>query len=194
MNAVHDHLTVFSEFLTPLGDLLGISPLSFRSDKIPCMEPGTGMRVMADGRDIGMVGSITGSILSRHEIERLVHGGEIDLTEVFELPVRERRYRALPRFPAVRRDLALVIGRGVTYEEVEQIIRKAATVPITEIQVFDRYRGRGVPRGRVSVAIQIVFQRSDRTLSTDEVPAAQDAIVAELGRALGASLRGGDSN
>jgi phenylalanyl-tRNA synthetase beta subunit len=58
--------------------------------------------------------------------------------------------------------------------------------------VFDRYRGRDIPKGCVSVAIHIIFQHSDRTLSANEVQAAQDAIVADLERTLDARLRGAE--
>jgi len=90
----------------------------------------------------------------------------------------------------VRRDLALVVGSGVTFEAIEQVVRRTGSVPITDVQVFDRYRGRGIPQGCVGVGIQIVFQHPDRTLSAEEVQEAQDAIVAELGRTLEARLRG----
>jgi phenylalanyl-tRNA synthetase beta chain len=176
------------------GDLLGLSRLTFASDKIPYLEPGSALQLSVAGVRIGVVGAIAHAILQRFEIDRPVFGGEIDLEEVRRLPARDRRYRPLPRFPAVRRDLALVVGSGVTFESIEQVVRKAGSVPIADVQVFDRYRGRGIPKGCVSVAIQIVFQHSDRTLSTDEVQAAQDAIVAELGRTLDARLRGAEQS
>lgn len=175
-----------------LGEIFAFSSLTFASDKIPSMEGGSALRVQVGGATIGVVGAIAHAILQRFEIDRPVFAGEIDLEEVRRLPARDRRYRPLPRFPAVRRDLALVVGSGVTFESIEQVVRKAGSVPIADVQVFDRYRGRGIPKGCVSVAIQIVFQHSDRTLSTDEVQAAQDAIVAELGRTLDARLRGAD--
>jgi len=90
----------------------------------------------------------------------------------------------------VRRDLALVVGRGVTFEEIEAVVRSAATLPVASVEVFDRYRGPGVPDDSVSLAIEIVFLHPDRTLAAEEVQAAQDSIVRALGRDLGARLRG----
>ncbi len=175
-----------------VAELLGISPLTFTSDRIPYLEPGSALQLSASGVRIGVVGAIAHAILQRFEIARPVFGGELDLAEVRRLPSGDRRYRPLPRFPAVRRDLALVVGSGVTFEAIEQVVRGSGSVPITDIQVFDRYRGRGIPKGCVSVAIQIVFQHSDRTLSANEVQAAQDAIVASLERTLEARLRGAE--
>jgi len=166
--------------------------LTFASDKIPFMESGCALRLSASGVRIGVVGSIAGTHLKRFEIDGPVFGGEIDLTEAIQLPREARLYRPLPRFPAVRRDLALVVGTDVTFESIERVVRGAGSVPIADIQVFDRYRGRGIPKGCVSVAIQIVFQHSERTLSAEEVQAAQDAIVNALGRTLNARLRGAE--
>jgi phenylalanyl-tRNA synthetase beta chain len=175
-----------------VGELLGISPLTFTSDRISYLEPGSALQLSASGVRIGMVGAIAQAILQRFEIDRPVFGGELDLAEVRRLPSNDRRYRPLPRFPAVRRDLALVVGSRVTFEAIEQVVRNSGSVPIADVQVFDRYRGHGIPKGCVSVAIQIVFQHSDRTLSANEVQAAQDDIVAKLERTLDARLRGAE--
>jgi phenylalanyl-tRNA synthetase beta chain len=102
--------------------------------------------------------------------------------------------RALPRFPAVRRDLALVVAESVTFDAIAAVIREASTLPIADLQVFDRFRGRGLPQGSASLGIQVQFQHPDRTLSTDEVQWAQEAIVASLARSLGARLRGPETN
>lgn len=174
------------------GERLGISPLHFASDKMPFLATGSALRVSASGTAIGVVGAFAEAVLQRFDIDRPVFGGELDLTEVLRLPAGDRLFRPLPRFPAVRRDLALVVGSGVTFESIEKVVRGAGNVPIADVQVFDRYRGRGIPGGCVSVAIQIVFQHPDRTLSTDEVQEAQDAIVVELGRSLDARLRGAE--
>jgi phenylalanyl-tRNA synthetase beta chain len=175
-----------------VGELLGISPLAFASDRIASLEPGSALRIEARGSRIGMVGAIARGILERFGIERPVFGGEIDLEEAGRLPAADRRFRPPPRFPAVRRDLALVVKDGVTFEAIERVIRRTGDVPVGDVQAFDRYRGGGIPKGWVGVAVQIVFQHADRTLAAGEVQAAQDAIVAELGRALGARLRGAD--
>ena len=172
------------------GELLGFSRLSFASDKIPYLENGRALRFCAADIRIGVVGEVAHRLLRRFEIDHPVFAGEIDLSEVLRLPAGDRRYRPLPRFPAVRRDLALVVGSGVTFEAIEQVVRRTGSVPITDVQVFDRYRGRGIPQGCVGVGIQIVFQHPDRTLSAEEVQEAQDAIVAGLGRTLEARLRG----
>jgi phenylalanyl-tRNA synthetase beta chain len=173
-----------------LAELLGISPLAFSSDRMPFLAQGRALRVARDGRPLGIVGELAPHALERYGIERPAFGGELAIAALLGERRAERRYRPLPRYPAVRRDLALVVGDGVTFEAIERVIRQAATLPVAAVRVFDRYRGAGIPEGRVSVAVQVVFQHPERTLSAEEVQSAQDAIVEALGRTVGARLRG----
>lgn len=173
-----------------VGDLLGISPLTFSSDRIPFLEEGRALRVARGECPLGVLGEIAPSILERYGIDQPIFAGEAGLEALLAVPAAERRYVSLPRFPAVRRDLALVVRQEVRFEAIERLVRGAASLPIAEIQAFDRYRGPGVPEGCVSLAIQIVFQHPDRTLLAEEVQQAQEAIVAALRREFGARLRG----
>ncbi len=173
-----------------VGDLIGTTPPGFRSDRIPYLEEGRALNVLLGERMIGVVGAISPPVLGRYGIDRPVYAGEIDLGAIGGLPAARRRYAPLPRFPAIRRDLALVLRRDVTFESVARVVRTASRLPIAELLVFDRYVGAGVPVDCVSLAIQVVFQHADRTLTHEEVQEAQDAIVEILRRELGASLRG----
>ena len=177
-----------------LSSLLGTSPIALSSDKIPFLASGRALRVTAGDRPWGVVGEIAPAVLERYAIEEPVFGGELDLMLVLGAEGAERRFHALPRFPAVRRDLALVVGRGVTFDAIERIVHSATSVPVAEVQVFDLYSGPGVPRECLSLAIQIVFQHPERTLEADEVQSAQDAIVTQLAERLTIHLRGADPN
>ncbi len=173
-----------------LSDLLGSSPLSLASDKMPFLAEGRTLRIDFADRPIGWVGEIGRRVLAPYGIEGTVYGCELDLEILGAGAGEVRQYRPLPRYPGVRRDLALVVDQGVRFDAIERVVRSVNTVPIEEVQPFDRYRGPGVPKGCVSVAVQILFRHSDRTLTSDEVQSAQDAIVAALDRELGARLRG----
>jgi phenylalanyl-tRNA synthetase beta chain len=171
-------------------DLLGISPLTFTSARIPFLEEGRALRVFRDDVQLGHLGEIAPAVLERFGIDRPVFAGDAGLEELCALPAGGRRYAPLPRFPAVRRDLAFVVDQGVGFEAIEKLVRRTASLPIAEVQAFDRYRGSGVPEGCVSLAIQVVFQHPDRTLLAEEIQEAQEAIVAALRAELGARLRG----
>jgi len=166
------------------------SHLRFSSDRISADAPVAGPRVLAEGADAGGLGEVSAAVRRRFELDRPVFVFEIDLDWAERDRPAGRRFAGLPRFPAVRRDLALVVADTVTVIEVEDAIRSASALPIADLQVFDRYRGEGVPPGHASVALQIVFQHPERTLEADEVQAAQETIVKALAARVGARLRG----
>src|SRR5258705_2589301 len=90
----------------------------------------------------------------------------------------------------VRGDRAIVPAPGTMFGGIEGVVRGASGLPIAEVQVFDLYRGPGVPAGCASLAVQIVFQHPERTLTAEEVQESIESITGTLGRELGARLRG----
>jgi phenylalanyl-tRNA synthetase beta chain len=173
-----------------LAGALTLSPLQFASDRIPAPGALAGLKVEAGGALLGRVGEVSAAACRRYELEVPVFALELDLGPVLETTAAERRFRPLPRVPGVRRDLAIVVGEAVTVDAIEETVKGASPLPIAGLVVFDRYRGRGVPDGSASVALQIHFQHPERTLEAAEVQAAHAAIVAALGERLGARLRG----
>jgi phenylalanyl-tRNA synthetase beta chain len=91
-----------------------------------------------------------------------------------------RKVAAPPRFPSVERDLALLVDATTTARAIRQSIAVLALPILTSAQEFDRYAGKGVPEGRISLAIRLVFRAADRTLTDTEVQAAVDAVLAQL--------------
>jgi phenylalanyl-tRNA synthetase beta chain len=173
-----------------LAEALALSPLRFASDRIPAPGALAGLTIESGGALLGRVGEVSGAACRRYELEVPVFALELDLGPVLETATAERHFRPLPRVPGVRRDLAIVVGEAVTVEAIEETVKGASPLPIAGLVVFDRYRGRGVPDGSASVALQIHFQHPERTLEAAEVQAAHTAIVAALGERLGARLRG----
>jgi phenylalanyl-tRNA synthetase beta chain len=94
----------------------------------------------------------------------------------------------VPRFPAVERDIALVVDEAVTHNCVKEIIKGFPLV--ARVNLFDVYSGKQVPPGRKSLAYRIIFQSPAHTLTDDEVDGVQEQILNRLSRELGATLRG----
>jgi phenylalanyl-tRNA synthetase beta chain len=177
--------------LEQLAATLGVLTLRLTSDRIPAGAGVRGLVASIDGVDGGFVGDVAPPILRRFGVDRPVFAFEIDLALLGAARPGDAVYRALPRFPAVRRDLALVVPETVTVDAVDRVLREASPLPIIEVRVFDRFRGKGLPPGTAGVAVQVTFQHPDRTLSAEEVQAAQAAVVAALDGRLGVRLRGG---
>jgi phenylalanyl-tRNA synthetase beta chain len=173
-----------------LADLLAPADPILIGEDAPPAEPGRALRLRIDGREAGWLGTLAPAVTARFGIERPVHAGELDLGILAAARGGPRRYSPLARHPAARRDLALVVGRRASFASIAAVVRRSSPLPVTEVTPFDRYGGPGVPEGMVSLAIQIVFQDPERTLTAEEVQRAQEAIVAALGKDLGATLRG----
>jgi phenylalanyl-tRNA synthetase beta chain len=172
-----------------LAERLGVSSLRFTSDRIGEEAPVSGLRVAAGGSDLGVVGEVAAQVLRRFGVDGKVYAFELDLAALRAAATRVRTFASLPRFPPMRRDLALLVQDGTAVTEIEEVVRTAGRLPIAGVEVFDRYRGPGIASGCASVAIQVIFQHPERTLEAAEVQAAQDAIVTELRRRLGVTLR-----
>jgi phenylalanyl-tRNA synthetase beta chain len=114
---------------------------------------------------------------------------EVDLGLLRALMGSEATYRPVPRFPAARRDMAVVVREGVLWAEVERCVRTAAPLALDSLSLFDVYRGGTVPAGHKSMAFSLAFRLPDRTVTSDQADDAVAAILAALGSSLGARLR-----
>jgi phenylalanyl-tRNA synthetase beta chain len=115
---------------------------------------------------------------------------ELSLDRLEALPARQVMHRPLPRFPAVQRDLAVVLPAAVPAAEVERAIRAIPNPHLKRVTLFDLYTGEQVGAGRKSLAYALLYQADDRTLTDTEVNAMHGEVVARLRQALGAEVRG----
>ena len=115
---------------------------------------------------------------------------ELDLDLAIEGADLEPVYRDVTSFPAVRQDLAVVVGADVPAADVLAVVRAHAGELLEDARVFDVFRGAQLGEGRHSLAMHLTFRAPDRTLTDDEVRERVDAVVAALRDELGAELRG----
>jgi len=155
----------------------------------PYLHPGASADIMGGKHLVGAVGELHPAIATRLEIDCPCAIIEVDLSAVGDLPTRERRYSEVSRHPQVRRDLAVLLDRGQSAAEVLSAVQKKAGVSLVTAEVFDRYDGEGVPAGKVSLALRLVFQRSDRTLTDDEVSKAVSGVLQMLAHRFDAEQR-----
>ena len=122
-----------------------------------------------------------------YEMERPTYFGVMLTSEVpsYRVP----RYRAPSRFPAVERDLALVVAAEIPAHEIEHAIRVAVGGIINAVRVFDDYRGPQVGEGRKSIAVRVRFVRDDATLTDGEVERHVAAVLSSLRERVGAHIR-----
>ncbi len=152
----------------------------------PGLHPGKTASLLVDGRDVATIGAVDPRLLAAFELRGAVYAGTMRNAEI---PAqRTRRYRAPSRFPAVDRDLALILAPDVPAYEIELGIRAAADV--AGVEIFDEYRGPQIPPDRKSLGVRVTFQRDDATLTDAEVDAHVAAILTGLRERFGAEIRG----
>ncbi len=133
-------------------------------------------------RDLGFVWEAPEAVRERRDLGRPVFAAQIRLDALPPEEGAPRTFRELARFPAVRRDLALVVPDGTAQAQVREWIREDAGEHLAGLELFDHYRGRHIPAGHVGLGFSLTFRAVDRTLEEKDVDAAVDRIVTGLRR------------
>jgi phenylalanyl-tRNA synthetase beta chain len=140
---------------------------------------------------VGVLGQVHPRVARRFEVEDVeLYAGEIDLAKLITLAKDEIAVRAIPRFPPVERDLALIVANEVSHEAITIAIRAAAGPLLDDLALFDVYRGNPVPEGHRSLAFSLTFRSLERTLAEEEVVSAMQAVERAVTERFGASVRG----
>lgn len=149
--------------------------------------PGRSADVLRDGERIGWIGELHPRLARALDLEPRVLGFEVDLDALQRRPLP----RALPptRFPSIRRDLAFVVPQEVSWAALEATMRQAAGPLLVGLHLFDRYQGKGVETGFMSLATGLIVQDKSRTLTDRDVEEVVAAVVAAAAAAHGATIR-----
>lgn len=178
------------DFYDLKGDLEALlQPFSARFEKAvhPALHPGRSARLVLDGKDIGVLGELHPQWVQKYDLPLAPVVFELELESL--LAARIPSYAELSRFPAVVRDLALVVDQGLSLQAILDGLQSERPVLVKDIQLFDVYTGKGVEPGKKSLAFRIVMQDTEKTLQDAEVDAALQQLVASLERQFAAKLR-----
>lgn len=155
----------------------------------PTFHPGRCARITAGGKTLGIIGEIHPAVSRKYGLETPVYIGELDFESVFLNSRTDIKFKELPKYPAVTRDIAMLVDKNVPVADIEEIIRKASGKLLESVQLFDVYEGEQIPEGKKSVAYSAVYRASDRSLTGEEVQKAFDKTVRSLEHRIGAQLR-----
>jgi phenylalanyl-tRNA synthetase beta chain len=154
--------------------------------------PGRAAAMRAGDDVVGWLGQLNPAIADAHDVpaQDAVWVGEFDLDRLSSAAADGTRFATpLPRFPSAARDIAMLVDESLSAATVRGTIRSQAPATLVSIVEFDRYQGKGIPEGKVSLALRLTFQSLERTLTDAEVEAATTAVVELLASKLGATRR-----
>lgn len=173
-----------------IAEHLGVEKLSFvRESENPTFHPGKTACVNIRKELLGTLGEVHPDVAENYGIEERCYIAELNMDVLFANANLNKVYKVLPKFPAVTRDMALLVDDAILVQEIEDIILKQGGKMVEKVKLFDVYKGKQIPDGKKSIAYSILYRLENKTLTDEEVNKVHDKIVRTLENRLGAQLR-----
>jgi len=170
--------------------VLKIDNYDFEPEKDnPTFHPGRTARLLINGDKVGILGEIHPEVTEKFEGPERTYLAVIDVKPLVENARMNSEYKPLPKFPAVTRDIAMLVKDEIMVKQIEDIIKRQSGKILEDVRLFDVYKGKQVPEGMKSVAYSITFRAEDRTLKDEEVNKVMEKILEGLKNDVGAQLR-----
>ncbi len=161
-----------------------------RAEDIPYLHPGKASRLFCGGEVMGVLGEIHPQVLGHYDIQGKAYLFEVDFDQLVKWAGEGKRFQLLPKFPAVYRDLSLVVNDDLEVEKVAEAIWNFDHPFIDEVNLFDVYRGAPIPEGKKGISYRIRYQARDRTMTDEEVNRYHEKVIFQLKEIFQAELRG----
>ena len=156
---------------------------------VPTFHPGRTAKLVSGNEVIGLIGEIHPDVMEQYHIETKVCSCELDFEAIVRLANRTKYYVPLPKYPAITRDIALLVREEIRVADIETVIRETGTGLLETVALFDVYRGKQVPEGQKSIAFSLTYRAADRTLTDEEVVRVHAKVLTALKEKWEATLR-----
>jgi phenylalanyl-tRNA synthetase beta chain len=182
---VHEPL----DFYDVKGDVesLFASSARFEPQSLECLRPGRSARILRDDVPVGWIGELHPSLVKDLNLSNALFVFELEIASAFK--AKQLQFNKISKFPSVRRDLAVVVDENVPLAVLRENVTVSASGLLSDVKVFDVYRGPKIDSGRKSVALGLILQDSSRTLTDDDADAVVAAVVTRLRDVLSATIR-----
>ena len=176
---------------------LGVKGVQLEAEKeIATYHPGRCAKIyLADAQSengkivLGIIGEIHPDVAEKYDIDTKILSCEINFDTLFEYTDMARSYSPLPKYPAVLRDISLLVSEDISVGSIEETIYKKGGANLESVVLFDVYRGKQIPEGSKSLSFNLIFRAADRTLVDEDVTKALEKILKTLAEETGAALR-----
>ena len=171
-------------------DGLGVEKAKYvRESENPSYHPGKTAALLVRNKKAAVLGEVHPDVTENYGVDVDCYIAEIDLDQLFEAAKTAKKYKALPKFPAVTRDIALLVDDSVLVQDIEETIRKAGGNLVEKVQLFDIYKGAQIPEDKKSIAYAIAYRDENKTLNDKDIAKVHDKILKALEHKLGAIQR-----
>jgi phenylalanyl-tRNA synthetase beta chain len=164
-----------------------VSSVRFEADTLSCLRPGRTARIYRGLKAVGWLGELHPQVVKAINLPSSAFLFELEIDSAFYSKSLE--FNNISKFPSVRRDLAIVVDESVPLAVLQENVTVSASGLLSELRVFDIYRGPGIESGRKSIALGLILQDSSRTLTDVDADAVVTAVIARLRDELSATIR-----
>lgn len=182
-----DFYDVKADVLDALALTGDVSTVRFEAERLSCLRPGRSARIYRGSSAVGWLGELHPQVIKAVNLPATAFLFELEIDAAFISNIL--KYKKFSKFPSVRRDLAIVIDESVPLAVLQENVTVSASGLLSELRVFDVYRGPGVETGRKSIALGLILQDSYRTLTDVDADAVLTSVVARLRDELSATIR-----
>lgn len=176
-------------FFELLIDSFKIAKVKLAPSERPYMHPGQAAEIMFGGKSVGYFGQVHPRVLKEYGLSQSAFVLELDTEFLVANRNQNIKFKALPKFPAVQRDLALVLPQEIKVSEIISQIKQLGGELLEQVELFDVYQGEQVAAGCRSLAFSLSYRADDRTLNDQEVQNIQKNLLEKLNQKYGAEIR-----
>jgi len=177
--------------LEALMTYLKYEPFSFKEEDHVFFENENSLALVFKEETIGYLGLLKKSLLDAFSLDEPVWAAELNLEALFGKPSLAFQYVPVTKFPTVTRDVSLIANQSISFRDIREVVEKLSLPYLVSFDLYDRFSGSSIPRGKVSLSLRFVFSHPERTLKAEEVDKLQQKIIKALGAGFNFQLREG---
>ena len=168
---------------------MGLKNCSFTPVSHSTFHPGRAAEILIDGEKLGVLGEVHAEVMSRFDLEGKVYAAEIDFSRILKYANIHIHFNSLPKYPAVLRDIAVVVKNTISSDRISREILDTAGELAEGLTLFDVYQGEQIPSGYRSLAYSIVYRSRDKTLTDKEINDLHQKVIDSLVKKFEAHIR-----
>lgn len=173
---------------------LRYEPVLFSPGHHPSLQKESALSIELKGKKVGCMGAVRTDICRFFSIKEPVWAAELNLKGIFQKQPMPFRYIPVIKYPKVIRDISFIADQKISYQEIKQALEELSVANLERFELYDRFTGASIPKGKVSLSFRFLYNHPQRTLLAEEVDRSQKKIIKTLTSKFGFHLREGGEN